>query len=295
MPASRNSMMGTAMAVAAFLLIVGGLTWFMHYMPSRGTTATPIKPSDPVREVLRFKVPAPQQGPLHAVWELKPDGTDGEYILESEKGEKGEYCFLFQNVLDGTAEVELDKAACDCTRADIGVVPYAQWQQIAAVLAKQPWAKPVFTPAPDWQSCTRSDHTGIKIPGGGYGILRIHWDGRKDPGSMLNLDLKFWHQPEGNVGSRQITRLIVPVRVVYPLQFEPSHQDVGLLSPGEQQSRQFHVWSATRAKLDVAFRAEEKDPLFTITSKPLDASKCPELQERLRNRKVNDKPAPIPT
>lgn len=283
MSATKN----TVLTVVLFLAIIGGLTWYLQFMPTWGGPARPAaKPAAPVQEVLKFVRPAPQRGPLHAVWDLKSDGSDAEYALEAEKGEKGEYCFLFQNMLDGTAEVELERVACDCTLADVCIVSEPQWQKIKTALTKEPWAKPTFDSPPEWIKCTKNEHTGVKVPARGFGILRIHWDGRKDPGTMLNLHLWFWCQPEGDVGNRQNIDLIVPVKVVYPLLCDPMRKSVGILGLGEQASAVFHVWSATRNAdtLDVSFGPQEKDPLFTVESRPLTDKERADLQAQVNEQ-----------
>jgi hypothetical protein len=285
MLASKNAIL----AIVLFLAIVGGLTWYMQYMPGRGVVQDVPKGPAPVavREVLRFVRTAEQVGPLHAVFEVNEEGKDAEYVLESEKGEKGEYSFLFHNVLDRPAEMEMDRADCDCTHADIGIVPYEQWTKIDAVLAKTPYAKPSFETEPEWYVCQKNQHNGIKIPAGAYGVLRVRWDGRKEPGGMLKLHLLFWCQPEGEQLNRQTVELWVPVKVVQPLQFEPGKYPLGLLGPGDHQTAEFHVWSSTRDKPDVIFGPrdeKEKDPLFKIDAKPLTPEQCKKLQHDLRTR-----------
>jgi hypothetical protein len=288
-------------AIVLFIAIIGGLTWYRQYAPRsadfKGGGSKLIE-RDVVPEVVRFIPPAQQRPPLHAVWELKKeDGSDAEHVLESEKGTKGEYYFLFQNMLEAPVEMEMVKAACDCTAADICIVPAEDWSRIKAEQTKKPWAKPALTSEPAWQQCQKNQHRGIQIPAQGHGILRIHWDGRKDPGSWLNLNLEFWSQPDHDPGNRQTTQIIVPVRVVYPLLYEPGRQDIGMLGPGEQATALFHVWSATRNRkqLDAAFGPRDKDALFEVESRPLTDKECADLQRHLQNKMVNDKPAPIDT
>jgi hypothetical protein len=279
---SKNSLL----AIVLFLAIIAGITWYAQFAPSRGGDQPKPQPR-PVDEVLRFVRLANQQRPLHAVWDVDKDGNDARYVLESEKSVPGDYCFLFQNVLDSTAEFEMDHAACDCTHAEVCILPHEERKNVESAMIKKPWAKPVFAKEPQWQRCKKDQTVGMKIPGNAYGVLRIKWDSRKEPGNTLNLRMWFWAQPEGDVGNRQQTEIIVPVKVVQPLLFDPGRNNVDVLAPGDEARAVFHVWSATRDTLDVVFgprKKEEQDPLFSIKAEPLDAKQRAALQADIKER-----------
>ena len=217
---------------------------------------------------------------------------DTHYVLETEKGVEGHYYFPFRNILDGPAELEFQRADCDCSEADACLLPLEAWQKIDSLLAETPWAQPTVSPDVTWYKFTKNEHTGLKIPTGGQGLLRISWKGRKDPGEMLKLALYFWSQPDGVSLGRQITPIFIPVKMCAPILFDPPEQSVGLLGPGATKTVEFYVWSPTREQPDLAFGLGDKqDPLLEISAQPLTKPECEALRERLilRDQAKGDK------
>jgi hypothetical protein len=306
-------------AIVLLVVVIGGVTWLVQYMPSWRRPREPVQPSPgpEVREILKFSRPSGPYGLIHAVFEreVAPDpkvlpphtatvvgmlgsplglGTwcacatlpglplrEAPYALETEPG-KGHYYFPFINKLSGVpAEFELYRAACDCSSAEICLLADGQWREIDAILAQTPWADPMLDPAPQWHKLTKNEHTGFKIPPGGCGILRINWTARKMFGEYLNINLEFWMQPEGDLNGRLRLPLMVPVVMSRPILFEPDRQQVGVLGPGQKARAEFYCWSPTRDQLNVSFQPAGADPLFQIESRPLSVIECQELQEKL--------------
>ncbi len=165
--------------------------------------------------------------------------NDTGYIFETERNVVGHYCFPFRNVLGAPAEMGIEGVDCDCTHAEVCLVPDEPWQKITAAFQEKPWAQPAFAKEPDWHLLAKDDVHGFKVPADGHGVLRVTWQGRKDPGMMLNLNLRFWAQPEGHGRDRLLTLIQVPVRMVRPVMFDPAKQSVARwarANPARQRS-----------------------------------------------------------
>jgi hypothetical protein len=272
----------TVLSIVLLVVIVGGITWLTQFLPSRGIVAPlpPVKGDerDKGKEVLSYSRPEGQFGTLHGIWERDASGKETPYMLENENGVAGYYDFPFRNVLGAPAEMELLESACDCSSAEVCVLPDQEWQKINAVWVKTPWIPVSLTTEPTWHQLTGS--SGVKIPEDGRGLLRVHWRTRnKAHGHQLNINLKFWSQPEGKPGARRVEQIYVPVVVAQPIMVEPPRYQGIVLGSGAREVVEFYYWSGTRDDPKVSFQPREADPLFTVESRPLSADECRQLQD----------------
>ncbi len=282
MPSFKN----TAITVVLFMAVIGGITWFVQFMPNwRTSTAPTSTPAETTRhDILEFSRKDVLSGINRAVWEFDAKGKDTGYELENEPGEEGHYFFAFRNLAGADAELGFQQSACDCTSGDVGFLPADQWRAIDAELARTPWATPAFASEPAWHKVGRENTTPVKIPADGHGLLRVSWKGRKEPGASLRIQLRFWVKAPGY--TEQIESFYVPAKTVPPLMFIPTNQSVGVLSSGETTVAEFHCWAPRRDQPAVTFGPREPDPLFRAEARPLSADECAALQAKLRENKI---------
>jgi hypothetical protein len=302
-PAFSRAVVG----VIAFVAVVGGITWVVQGLPKRGGNAEPVTvappPGNPTREIVHYSRKDPVRGATLAVWEREERNdpkTGGmtqafsNYVLEYERNKEGACYFAFRNVSGAPAEMGVERADCDCSHAEICLLPKAQWDAVDAQLTETPWAIPVLDPAPEWREFSKGDHDGFKVPADGQGLLKIGWKGRKSPGEPLKIHLLFYSQPEGSNRDRQIDHIFVPVVMAAPLQFEPLKQSVGYIGPGESRTAEFYCWSPTRdaRELEVSFQPEKADPLMQVQAWKMSPAECQTLQEKMRVEGKKETEAP---
>jgi hypothetical protein len=274
MAASNNPLWRYGFFIVLVLGLVGVFTWVTQNLPTwkagaRGGNAS----SNTSREILLYSRPQGQMGPLRAVWTVDGSSPNTDYIEETEQNRDGHYYFPFRNLLQESVELDMEnEGVCDCTNVAVGVLPADEWRKIEAAWVEKPWVEPYFTQEPTWTKFNKTEQGGVKIPAEAHGLLRVMWQARKTPGSMLKLNLRVWSQPEGRLGERQITPILVPVRVMPPIMFEPTQQSVGVLGSGQSAPAEFSVWSPTRDKLDISFQPGETDPLLQIEARELSAA-----------------------
>jgi hypothetical protein len=279
----------TILTVGLILVVVGGLTWVGQYMPSwkkrQQGVADPIKPGTD-QKVLEFSPRSSRQpGEVSAVFERDESGDDTGYVLEVERGVLGHYYFPFRNGLGAAAEMGLKDQVCNCSESAVCILPADEWKKIDDLLTKTPWADPFSeNKGLKWTELVRDEKTGIVVPSNGHGVIRVSWKGRKDPGIPLDIKMRFWSQPEGDVSSRQYTTLDVPAKMAVPFWYEPLKQSAGQLGPGEKRQVEIYGWSSTRDKdkLDVKFESDKDDPLFQVEARPLSLTECQELEKKMR-------------
>jgi hypothetical protein len=274
--------------IGLFVLVVGGIAWLTQYLPSWRAPASAVVDPDK-RSGLAGKQVIQVVGSNVAVWERDADGNNTGYVREYERGVEGHYDFPFKNILGAAAELGLVQVSCDCTYAKICVLPGSEWEKVSEQLQKDPAADVTFTHPPTWQKVTAGD-TGAKIPADAGGLIRITWNGRKNAGQDLRIYLRFWAQPEGDMGSRQFENFAVPVVMANPVQFDPYKQTVGILGPADVGKADFFLWSATRGpdELNVKVGAIG-DPLLATEARPLSPEECRRLADRLKEKKIATK------
>jgi hypothetical protein len=208
-----------------------------------------------------------------AVW----DPNDTSHARETEPGEQGHFDFPFTNLSDQQVELGMLSRKCDCTILQVCVVErQSEWEEYHKALLKQP----LEAKAGDWAwTNLKEGGPGFTVPARAKGVVRMGWDGRKRPGTRLNLAVDVWYQPVGDLGGRQFDKLDVPIVTTVPLRFAPLRVDVGTLGPRDSETVKFTVWSATRDALEFQ---PSSDPLFEYTSKPFTPAERANLEKDLR-------------
>jgi hypothetical protein len=277
--ASKSTFSRYVLPVVLFMAVVGVIAWLTQYMPTWHEQAQ-VKQGEPATdEVVKFSR-------ARGAWELDEKGEDTGYTREFERGVEGRYYFPFKNVLKKTAELGLMRVSCDCTYAEIALLPAAVWSRIDDDLKEKPWLQPHFDQEPAWQKITPSELEGVAIPPEGRGIARITWKGKKSTGEQLRILLTMWSQPEKDLSGRKFELIGVPVLMANPVMSDPAKQTVGVLGPGDIGKAEFTLWSATRDPGELDLGVANTDPLFHSELKPLDDAACKSLQEKLVKNKI---------
>jgi hypothetical protein len=263
-----------------FVVMVGGITWVVQYLPSKGpkTTSKAGGPKKPAAVEFRE---------TQAVWDPK----NPEAVAELEYRTNGQYDFPFKNVADGPAELGLLRANCTCSRVEYCLLPA---EEFAAYQKRRQAVGPPYKgvePGGKFHDMPKSETTGIEVPAGYGGVVRLHWEGRKSEREALRLTADFWSQPKGTPTERSYEpRLFAAVAYVPPvLHFPETNQVPLLLTYRDAVSTEFFLWSATRDKLDLTVKERPPDPCFVCVTTPLDKADCVTLQNSLVKAGIDTK------
>ncbi len=264
------------LAGVLFVLLVGALAWITQFMPRRASTSItqPVMLSGQVTPgTLKFSF-------TRAIW----DPEDDAYALEIEKGVEGHCDFPFENTLNQTADIGLQHTECDCSHMEVCLVDPSDWERYNRELLKDP----MTAKAGDWKwtKITESDTKGFQVPASAKGLVRVQWQGRREPGYRLKLKMDVWYQPTGQVRERGFEKLQVPTIVAAPIRYSPGRISVGNLAPGGSAAAEFTVWSSTRSMLDLQW-ADRTHSLFHYESKPLSPEETHALEVKLRQDGTN--------
>jgi hypothetical protein len=180
--------------------------------------------------------------------------------------------------------------SCDCVSIEAALLPSAEWMKIDKALTAAPGAPAPYSTEPAWQKLavrvstrgTPSADEVLHVPAAGEGVVRVHWNGRKDPGRQLNLTPKFWSQPQGQPELRyDKLALTVPVKMVQVIQVFPAKAIIGSLAKGGHARADFYIWSVTRDDLNLKVLDEPPSPLFDVQTRRLTPADFPTILSKL--------------
>lgn len=277
--------------VAGFTLIVAAITWVV-VNSSRKTEEAPKKATPSASSTdfsdrpsaLKFLRPKSTAG-VKAVWDLeRPD-----YAKEFEMGNEGFYDFPFVNPSTVPVILGFEKSSCDCSQLKGAVLAEsaAKVEELADLKKNllYPTGELKWTPLP----VSTKDSDAIEIPPGGAGVARVYWNGRKEAGSSLNINIRVWMHPKGKPEERSLESLVVPILMAPAVEFGMQKLSLGSIGVGGSASGTFSAWSATRdaSQFTVEVDPSRKDPLVDVRVTPLDAAGIAELETRLVAAKRN--------
>jgi hypothetical protein len=132
-----------------------------------------------------------------------------------------------------------------------------------------------------WKDLKKSDSDGLVVPAGARGLVRLHWDGRKQDPGPLRVDVTIWSGPKGKLTERTATTLTTVVSYTRAAQCAPDKLEVGVVAPrGSTRPVEFVCWSATRKDLTVAVK--DPDTCFEFDAAELKPDECQALTDKLR-------------
>ncbi len=274
--ASGGAFSQYVLMVVLFVVIVGGIAWVVQNLPKWRTNAPAPgpepNPNGSGKPVVEFSL-------TRAKWD-----KDSDYVKESEKGVPGHYDFPFRNTSGAEAELGLFQPSCDCVSIQACLLDKYEWEKADQALKADPGMPIVYSKEPAWQELkpVREEDKGIVIPPDGCGVVRVNWNGRKDPGRPLNLTPRFWSQPKGQHSQRyDKDTLIVPIVMVNSIQYYPDRASVGTLASRTSGRAEFYIWSVTRDTPNVKVENFAPDPLFDVQTRRLSDAEIPGLVKRL--------------
>jgi hypothetical protein len=257
--------------VILFVLIVGGLAWFVQYLPSWRKRPSTRPPGE---QQLVFKRPI-------ALWDVNDPG----YAKEVERGEPCHYDYAFDNAMAATVELGLFQTSCDCSYVELALLSDSEWASWQEIEKKRRRGEPpddAATRAFSWQTMTRSEKTGIAVPAKARGLVRVAWKSRKSEGNQLRLGIDLWTRPEDQPHLRKALRLETPSVVVGPALFTNATLSAGTLAAWGSSQRQVYIWSATRPQLQ--FEILNNNPLIVWKAVPLSSDECRLLERAVRGK-----------
>lgn len=269
-PPRVNWLSRYVMPVALFVAIVGIIAWVVQNMPKwqpppKTTGEVDVIKGDgqPILEFPRGE---------KAQW----DKEVADASKELERGFPGYYDFPFRNPDKDDVELGLLQPSCDCVSIKVALLDREEWDKVDGALARDPGEPVPYTTEPKWQELATSRDKGILVPGGERGVVRVGWNGRKDPGRALNLTPKFWTQPKGQPAQRfdRLT-LTVPITMAPPIHYHPPRVGVGTLGPGQKTDAKFYLWSVTRDELNLKVQQATPDPLVDVELRRLPPEEWP--------------------
>ncbi|MBX9679522.1 MAG: hypothetical protein K2X38_12220 [Gemmataceae bacterium] len=284
LPASKQKSVLTTyvLPVTLFVAVIGGIAWLSQNLSGKRPTET-VQPS----KGNNSEAPSPLKfDRVKAVWEETKLNEKGEpldpYVLEWEKGETGFYDFPFHNSSDQPIELGFQRPSCDCTAMKVVLLDAQQAETVKKAVADNPFAMKLASDELAWAEMKVDEKSGIMVPSNGDGILRMTWNGRKEPGSRLRLSVYMWAEPRGKPSQRTQFNLEVPIIVSPPAVLLTDAENIGLLAPQGSAEANFFVWSPTREEFKL--KVEHPDPLAEVTMKARSAEECKKIEEDFRKR-----------
>lgn len=278
-----RSVVGTyVLPVALFVAIVGGIAYLTQNVTGKrsGDTPAPIAKSADAPMVLAFDR-------TKAIWEETRLDEKGDpldpYVLEWEKGDTGHYDFPFRNKTDQPAEVGFLRPSCDCTSMQALILDADQSAKVKKAQVDTPFAAKLVSDDAPWTEMKVDEKAGVVVPPKAEGILRMTWNGRKEPGSRLRLSVFMWIQPQGNFSQRQIVNLEVPIIVSPPAVLHTETINVGAINPKGKAEASVLIWSPTRESFTL--KCDNADPLTDVTFRPLPPAECKAVENDFRQNK----------
>jgi hypothetical protein len=273
-PAGRGIFTSYVLPVVLFVVIVGVTAWVVQNMPKWRTPNAATTPDN--NSLVEGKGPI-EFVSTKAVWE-----KDSDYVREFERGVPGHYDFLFKNVAPTEAELGLFAPSCDCVSIQASLLDKQEFAKLEKAQSDDPSAELPYTTRPAWQNLEQSRDSKLIVPAEGSGVVRVNWNGRKDPGRQLNLTPKIWFR-SADKAERYGVPLTVPIVMVAGLNFSPDRVSVGQLGPGAIGKGEFFIWSVTRDNPDVSVKMEPPDPLVEVQTRRMERSELDGLSRRLED------------
>jgi hypothetical protein len=282
-PKQKSVFASYVLPVALFVAVIGGIAWLSQNLSGK----RPVEAVQAPKGAANSNVPAPLNfDRFKAVWEETKLNEKGEpldpYVLEWEKGETGFYDFPFHNPNDHAVELGFQRPSCDCTAMKVVLLDGQQAQTMKKALADNPFAMKLASDELAWADMKVDEKSGIVVPSKGDGILRMTWNGRKEPGSRLRLSVYMWAEPQGKPSQRSQINLEVPIVVSPPAVILNETENVGMVAPQATAEAGFFIWSPTRE--DFKLKVEHPDPLVDVTIAPKSPEECKKIEEDFRKR-----------
>jgi hypothetical protein len=270
-----------ALALVAIMALVAGVTYLAQYGPSNSgpvktePAATAMKPAgDPEAptDFVRFNT-------QKVVWTEPGEG-------DFEKAKKGYHDLWFTNSLQKPIVMGLEFKNCKCTDAEIlpltkeQKATFPNWFATAATtiiagmergplacVTLMSWeylaAPKLFGFDLKWKPLEQGKKT-VTIPAEGAGLLRIHFEGKKDLKGAFLVKARLWAEPEGEPKRRIHGDFELPINYVEPLQVVNNQINLETFNSGDEKSGEALVFSTTDAGFDLYAKEVNPSPLIKL-------------------------------
>jgi hypothetical protein len=221
---------------------------------------------------------------------------DPEYAGEFEIGPQGYHDFWFKNTNSVPLTVGVAYRSCKCSELFISVLskeetdrfPREAAASVAAEIASASQGMPGFSamfgdtdPATawlgaklPWQPIAVDEANGVTVAPQCGGFFRVAFKGEKVSSARLSINL--WSQADtGSPSPRADYRLEIPISFGPVLHVVlPADVSMDELNFGEEKSKEFLCWSASRLQFSLKAREVSNDPCFSCTCTPLTPDEC---------------------
>ncbi len=194
--------------------------------------------------------------------------------------EEGHFDYWFTNTNPQEVELWVDHTNCQCTRADIGLIPKEAWNDFIESSAVQGLmgspAGAVFNAASAVQLQSKikfepmmieknKDNPHFRVPaadskfGPALGMVRMVWVPRGDqPSRTLNADLlsQLPNKPLVRTSLKAQFGVMPPMHIYTGDSPTSAEIKLGILEPGEVKTAHFWCWSATRPELNLTVSSD---------------------------------------
>lgn len=226
----------------------------------------------------------------------------GDEPRESEFYENSAHFFWFENQNKVPVRVGLNERSCQCAGTILYLAPESMRAQLQehGLTPTGKDAQAGFIPSllsenleeeirqklgqqladqSKGQNLSEGDATGVEIPPGAFGAIRLGWTGKPEGGEnsrAFTIRAVLWHKSKGE----QRTALQVKTRLLNPVLIETASQPLGEMGANDERNVAIRCWSATRDQfgIRVEVSGESKQPesekLVKVSHRPLTA---PEL------------------
>ncbi|HEV8060867.1 MAG TPA: hypothetical protein VGP68_13390 [Gemmataceae bacterium] len=267
------------LALVAIIALVAGVTYLSHYGPSSArsgdaaagsTDKSSALPQD--LALLTFKSPKID-------W-MEP--SEGDFEMASH----GFHDFWFQNGKQPT-RLGLDRKNCKCTDVEImvldeehlpnlqrwfgvgGTTVLAGLQQgpmvCVSLLAWEQLALPkLFGLDMKWEMLDSATKNGVVLPPKGGGLVRVHFEGKKDLRGPFLLKATLWAEPEGSSLQRTFGDLEMPLNYVEPISLSAAQVNMESFNAKDEKTGGVMVYSTTQAGFDLYVTQPAPSPLVDV-------------------------------
>lgn len=270
-----NSWKQTFCVIAAFMLLVGGLTFGYQFLGTKDVEQT----STPVGA-------APAGGV-----QLKFFNQLIKFDKELEVNTDGRAFFYFENDRPEEVSVQLDYLNCQCNQVDMALFTDPEvkhlptWPPIVVTdLGKG--LEFLETDRSRWKVLPR-DGAATTVPAHAKGVLRVSWTGRKiGPHQAVATVIT---QKPGDPATSVTTRLGAMATYTPVVMLDQEQFKLPDIESGGSATISFSVWAPMRDRFQLHVQDPAHDPHFVCSTRPLTAA---ELEDVVFNQLKKQHPNP---
>lgn len=270
------------LALLAIIVLVAGVTYLAQYGPSKAA-----KPADSGTYAAKPEGATDKPPDLGTIafanqkveWSERNEG-------DFEKALKGYHDLWFRNFSSKPTIVGLEFKNCKCTDAEIMTLTESQLPRFkewlatssatilagmergplacASLLTWEYVAVPkLFGMDMKWQGLEQGKET-VKIPPNGGGLLRVHFEGKKDLVGAFLVKARLWAEPEGEPKNRTVGDIEMPINYVQPISLTNGQINLETFNARDEKTGETLVYSTTEGGFNLFVTQAHPSPLINV-------------------------------